>query len=127
MFLPYQPQQLLKYSFSAADLFIISLKKGLAGYIVPSKLYRILASGRPFAAAVDSDCEVAAVAKHYNCGILCPPGDPHALSTAIVQLYEDPENLKKMGKRARNAAKKYDRKVALKSFYNLFLEFPVSK
>jgi len=122
IFLPYQPKELLTYSFSAADLFIISLKKGLGGYIVPSKLYGILASGRPFVAAVDSDSEVATVANRYNCGGLCPPGDPRALASAILQLYEAPESLKRMGKRARDAAKHYDRKVALRSFYNLFSE-----
>jgi colanic acid biosynthesis glycosyl transferase WcaI len=69
---------------------------------------------------VDPDCEVTAVAKRYNCGVIYPPGNPHAIASAIVQLYEDPESLKKMGKRAREAAKNYDRKVALKSFYELF-------
>jgi colanic acid biosynthesis glycosyl transferase WcaI len=127
IFLPYQPKEILKYSFSAADLFIISLKKGLAGYIVPSKLYGILASGRPFIGAVDFDCEVAAIAKHYNCGVLCPPGDPQALASAIVRLYEDPSNLKKMGKRGREAARNFDRKVAIKSFYSLLSEMDDSR
>jgi len=124
IFLPYQPKQLLRYSFSAADLFIISLKKGLAGYIVPSKLYGILASGRPFVAAVEPECEVATIANLHHCGVICPPGDAHALASAIAQLYEDPERLKKMGERAREAAKNYDRNVALRSFYNLFSELP---
>lgn len=126
IFLPYQPKEVLKYSLSAADLFVISLKRGLAGYIVPSKLYGILASGRPFVAAVDPDCEVATVAKLYKCGVLCPPGDPKELASAIVQLYEDLKTLRKMGKKARKAAKNYDRKVALKSFRGLFLELPAS-
>ncbi|MFX0202453.1 MAG: glycosyltransferase family 4 protein [Candidatus Hodarchaeota archaeon] len=127
IFLPYQPKEILKYSFSAADLFIISLKKGLAGYIVPSKLYGILASGRPFIAAVETECEVAKISKLYNCGVVCPPEDPYALASTIVQLYENPSNLKIMGKRAREAARNYDRKVALKSFYNLFSELPSSR
>ncbi len=121
MFLPYQPKELLKYSFSAADLFIISLKKGLAGYIVPSKLYGILASGRPFVAAVESECEVANIAKLYNCGIICPPGDPQAIASSILQLYEDSGSLKRMGERAGEAAKNYDKRVALDSFYNMRL------
>ena len=122
IFLPYQPKELLKYSFSAADIFIISLKRGLAGYIVPSKLYGILASGRPFVAAVDPECEVAAISSLHNCGVICPPGDPYALASTVVKLYEDRGSLGEMAKRARNAAKNYDRKVALRSFHNLFSE-----
>lgn len=127
IFLPYQPKELLKYSFSAADLFLISLKKGLAGYIVPSKLYGILASGRPFVAAVEPECEVATISRLYECGVICPPGDPAALASAIVKLYEDPENLKSMGRRSREAAKDYDRKVALKSFCDIFSELTTSR
>jgi glycosyltransferase involved in cell wall biosynthesis len=122
IFLPYQPKEFLKYSFSAADLFIISLKRGLAGYIVPSKLYGILAAGRPYVAAVEPECEVAMISKLYNSGVICPPGDPDALATALSQLYEHKVSLREMGKKARDAAKNYDRKVALNSFYKLFSE-----
>jgi len=122
LFLPYQPTELLKYSFSAADLFIVSLKKGLSGYIVPSKLYGILASGRPFVGAVEPECEVAAIAKQYKCGVICPPGYPYALAFAILKSYENWRALREMGKRAREASKEYDKNVALQSYYDLFSE-----
>jgi len=61
-FFPYQPKELLHESFAAADAFVVSLKPGLEGYIVPSKLYGILAAGRPFIAAVDPSCEAATLA-----------------------------------------------------------------
>lgn len=121
-FLPYQPKEFLKYSFSAADLFVISLKKGLAGYIVPSKLYAILASGRPFIAAVEPECEVAVIAKLHKCGVVCPTGNAAALASAILQLHEDSKTLDKMGQRARETAQYYDKKVALNSFHNLLSE-----
>ena len=50
-FFPYQPKEQLRESFAAADAFLISLKAGIEGYIVPSKLYGILAAGRPFVAS----------------------------------------------------------------------------
>ncbi|MGH9318949.1 MAG: glycosyltransferase family 4 protein, partial [Vicinamibacteria bacterium] len=52
-FLPYQPRETMRDSYATADVFIVSLKQGLSGYIVPSKLYGILASGRPYVAAVE--------------------------------------------------------------------------
>src|ERR1019366_5348905 len=51
-FLPYQPKEKLGESLTAADVHLIPLRRGLAGYIVPSKLYGILAAGRPYIAAV---------------------------------------------------------------------------
>src|SRR5262249_35865640 len=58
-FLPYQPKEQLSESLGAADLHLIPLRRGLAGCIVPSKLYGILAAGKPYLAAVDADSEVA--------------------------------------------------------------------
>jgi colanic acid biosynthesis glycosyl transferase WcaI len=52
-FLPYQPREDLRWTYASADICLVSLKPGLAGYIVPSKLYTILASGRPYVAAVE--------------------------------------------------------------------------
>ena len=46
-FLPFTPREELADSFAAADVFVVSLQRGMAGYIVPSKLYGILAAGRP--------------------------------------------------------------------------------
>src|SRR5213079_3565717 len=88
-FFPYQPKERLHESFAAADAFLVSLKPGLEGYIVPSKLYGILAAGRPFVAAVDPSCEVAAIAREHACGVVAPPGDPEGLVTAIAALCDD--------------------------------------
>ena len=37
-FLPYQPRDQLRWTYASSDLCLVSLKPGLAGYIVPSKL-----------------------------------------------------------------------------------------
>ena len=54
-----------------------------AGFIVPSKLYGILAAGRPFIAAVEDDCEAAQIAREYECGVVVEPGDRDAMAAAI--------------------------------------------
>lgn len=82
-FLPYQPKAVLPHSFATADVFIISLQRGLAGYIVPSKLYGILAAGRPYIAAVEPACEVRTITRQYRCGLNVEPGDAHGLAEAI--------------------------------------------
>ena len=119
-FFPYQPKELLHESFAAADAFVVSLKPGLEGYIVPSKLYGILAAGRPFVAAVDPSCEVATIATQHDCGVVAPPGDPGALVTAIASLLDDPAAVRRMGENARGASRCYDRRVAVRAYHDLF-------
>ncbi len=45
-FLPYQPREVLPLSLSAADVHVVGLASGLSGYVVPSRLYGVLAVGR---------------------------------------------------------------------------------
>ncbi|HKB14047.1 MAG TPA: glycosyltransferase family 4 protein [Vicinamibacterales bacterium] len=122
LFLPYQPKELLHDSFAAADAFVVSLKAGLEGFIVPSKLYGILAAGRPYVAATDPSCEPAAIAAQECCGVVAAPGDPDALAAAIARLYDDPEATRAMGERARRVAWRFDRRVAIRSYRDLFAQ-----
>src|SRR5204862_2345197 len=41
-FLPYQPRETVPLSLSSADIHYVGLARGLAGYVVPSRLYGIL-------------------------------------------------------------------------------------
>ena len=121
-FFPYQPKELLHESFAAADVFIISLMRGLAGYIVPSKLYGILAAGRPYVAAVEEACEVADITKTYDCGFVTEPGNAQDLADKILALYLNREMTKRMGHNARQAGLMFDRSRQVRAYYNLFQE-----
>jgi colanic acid biosynthesis glycosyl transferase WcaI len=88
-FLPFAPKARLSESFAAADMFIISLQRGLAGYIVPSKLYGILAAGRPYVAAVEDSCEVAELTRTNGCGLVVEPGQAGQMADAVRQFHHD--------------------------------------
>jgi colanic acid biosynthesis glycosyl transferase WcaI len=121
-FFPYQAKERLGESFATADVFLVSLKPGLEGYIVPSKLYGILAAGRAYIAAVDPSCEVAEIAREHQCGLLAAPGDADALAACVLGLYDDREVTKAMGGRAREAAWLFDRRRAVRAYHDLFLQ-----
>ena len=119
-FLPYQPKALLHNSFATADTFLVSLKAGIEGFIVPSKVYGILAAGRPYIAATDPSSEPAQIARESGCGLVAAPGDPAALAEAIATLHDDAAMTKDMGVRARLAARRYDRAGAVQAYHDLF-------
>ncbi|MBI2360898.1 MAG: glycosyltransferase family 4 protein [Deltaproteobacteria bacterium] len=122
LFLPYQPKERLSESFASADVFLVSLKRGLAGYIVPSKLYGILAAGRPYVAAVERASEVAAITTRYQCGLLAEPEDPDDLAAKVLSLYRDRQLANTLGTNARKAALQFDRPRQVRAYYQLFQE-----
>jgi glycosyltransferase involved in cell wall biosynthesis len=119
-FLPYQPKARLGDSLTAADLHLIPMRRGLAGCMVPSKLYGILAAGRPYVAAVDADSEVAAVTAAHRTGLRVEPESPDALAAAVRWCLANPAELKAMGARGRGVAEEYfDRARSVALFADL--------
>ena len=109
IFLPFQPRETMDQSYATADVSLISLKRGLSGVIVPSKVYSVLASGRPCIAAVEQDCEVAQIVQDARCGFVIDPGDASALRARVVEMAADIDRAREMGDRARGAALAFDR------------------
>ncbi len=122
LFLPYAPKARLGEAFAAADVFVVSLQRGLAGYIVPSKLYGILAAGRPYVAAVEESCEVAAITRARQCGLVAEPGDAASLAGRIRELYEDRSLTRRLGANARAAGLLFDRAVQVERYARLLDE-----
>ena len=121
-FLPFQPRETMDQSYATADVSLISLRRGLSGVIVPSKIYSVLASGRPCIAAVEQDCEVAQIVQDAGCGFVVGPGDASALRARIVDLASDPDRASEMGNRARAAALQFDRPRQVAAYHALLRE-----
>ncbi|PYM50121.1 MAG: hypothetical protein DME16_07220 [Candidatus Rokuibacteriota bacterium] len=121
-FLPRQPEEGLADAFGSADIFVIGLRQGLAGCIVPSKLYGILAAGRPYVAAVEPACEVANITFKHDCGLLAPPGDAAVLASRVLELYRDRELCRHLGANARRAAESFDRPGQVDAYARILRE-----
>jgi colanic acid biosynthesis glycosyl transferase WcaI len=121
-FFPYQPKEILSDVFACADCFIVSLKEGMAGYIMPSKIYGILAAGRPYIAAVEEACDVTRITHRYHCGLLAKPADPQDLAEKIQILYRDRVLAQRLGENARQAAYAFDRREGVRAYFNLCCE-----
>jgi colanic acid biosynthesis glycosyl transferase WcaI len=103
-FMAYQPRELLPSALSTGDIHFVGLAPGLAGYVVPSRLYGVLSAGRPVIVAADDESETAAIVRRVECGVVVPPSRPELLTKAIRDAYEGRLDLEGMGRRAREYA-----------------------
>ena len=113
-------QEALCDGLAACNVAFISLSSGMSGISVPSRMYNVLASGKPVLAVCDSDSELAAVVREERIGWVIPPGHPDLIVAALREGKADPETLRCMGQRARRAAAaKYTRGHALEKYNSL--------
>jgi len=115
-FLPFFPASDIPAVMAAGDLHVVSIKRGLEGVVVPSKLYNILAYGRPILAIATEKAEVTRLVHRYECGIAADPEDATQVSDAVQGLLQTPERLEHMGRQARALAKTYDKLSELRKF-----------
>lgn len=100
-FRPYQPRESLGASLAVADMHWVSLRPRLEGLIVPSKVYGVLAVGRPVLMVGDPQGEVGEMLRRHDCGLSVPLGDGQAMADAIRALRDDPARRESMGRRAK--------------------------
>jgi glycosyltransferase involved in cell wall biosynthesis len=96
-FLPYQDKQDLPYSLTACDLSLVSISSGMEGIVAPSKLYGILAAGRPVAAICESNSYLRSLLSEANCGAAFSNGDADGLVMFIRRLANDRYLAEQMG------------------------------
>lgn len=101
--LPFQPNEKFNESLSSCHVHLVSLKEELEGMAVPSKIYGILASGRPVIALVPEESEIAFLVKEENCGIVIDPSDSDGLANAIIRLKSDVDLTRELGSNGRKA------------------------
>jgi colanic acid biosynthesis glycosyl transferase WcaI len=115
-FAPFRPVAQIAHVMVAGDLHVVTVKRGLEGVVVPSKLYSILAAGRPIIVIAPAECDAARIVVESGCGVAADPDDPAAVAAAIRELRAQPVRLAEMGQRAQETAAKYARVDELERF-----------
>jgi putative colanic acid biosynthesis glycosyltransferase WcaI len=85
-FLPYQPRSVLPELMAAADISLVTLNPASSSYSLPSKVFNIMASGRPILAITPSESEVARLVEIARCGCNVSPESPAETARRIRQL-----------------------------------------
>lgn len=121
-FLPFRPANEIPCVMAAGDVHVVTIRRGLGGVVVPSKLYSILAAGRPVLVVAPEETDAAQIVRRHECGVVVDPDKPADVAEAIQMLKSDPARLEAMGQRARKASEKYARANELEKFVDVIEE-----
>lgn len=83
VFIPYQDKKNLIYSLNAGDVHWCVNSKGIKGVSVPSKVYGIMAAGKPVLGVLEEGSEARIIIEECNCGKCCSPGDYSGIEAEI--------------------------------------------
>ena len=119
-FLDYFPANKIASVLSAADAHIVTVKRGLEGVVVPSKMYGILAVGKPIIAVAPKETDVVSLGEKQGFSVAADPDKPAELVNVIRALMADVTKLRGMGDAARNAAPFYERSSELQRYLEVF-------
>ena len=129
-FFPYQPWKELSNSLGAGDVHILSVRASAYDCMSPSKLYGILAAGRPVVALIDPKSSHAGLIEDNHVGMVCDVTQRgqcgHKLAIILAALRRDTAGTAEMGKRARRlAVRRFSRDRQTRRFASL-LQFIMS-
>src|SRR5258706_3600536 len=95
-FLPFRPAGEIPLVLSSGDMHVVTVKRGLEGVVVPSKIYPTLAAGRPVLGIAPEESDVARIIRRAGCGVVGNPDDPNSVAEALRGVLHCPERLRKM-------------------------------
>lgn len=102
-FAPYTEKSQLVYSLGLGDVHFVVNSKGIKGVSVPSKLYGVMAAGRPVLGILEKGSEARCIIEESECGKSVDPGDYEAIEKLIDSFIEisNKEELVSMGQKGR--------------------------
>jgi glycosyltransferase involved in cell wall biosynthesis len=118
-FLEFFPASKIPSVLAAADAHVITVKRGLEGVVAPSKMYGILAAGKPIVAVAPKETDAVSLGIQRGFAVGADPDLPGEVVNAVRALASNPSKLKAMGEAARAAAPDYDRVKELQKFVKI--------
>ena len=101
VFIPYQAKEDLIYSLNAADVHWVVNAKGIKGVSVPSKLYGVMAAGKPVLGVLEEESEGRLIIEETGCGLVADPQDYEAVAKLLEKFISKEVDLATMGNNGR--------------------------
>lgn len=106
-FYPLQPVEIVPDVYSACNICIIPLMKGVIGNGVPSKAPILMACKRVIVNSVETNSRYAKMFSEYDMGVAVGIEDYDKLAEEVIRLYNSPEQVRKMAENAYNYGRKH--------------------
>ena len=121
-FIPYQDKTDLIYSLNAADIHWVVNAKGIKGVSVPSKLYGVMASGKPVLGVLDKGSEARLIVEECNCGVCIEPENYSEIYNKINYILENKTIIESLGSNGRTYLEKnLTKDVSINKYKNTIL------
>jgi glycosyltransferase involved in cell wall biosynthesis len=113
-FQPYVQRSDLGNSLSLGDIGLVTQRESCCGSVVPSKVYGLLAAGRPILFIGPAAATPARIIEKFSCGWAVRCGDVDSLTGLLQRLAENPRQVFIAGQLARKAfLNHYDRPLGV--------------
>jgi colanic acid biosynthesis glycosyl transferase WcaI len=120
--LGHQPREYMPEIYASSDVQIIPLEPGTAFDVFPSKIYTIMACGKPVIVSAESDSGIALLVDRAACGEVIPTRDPARLADAIRRAAANREELARAGVRGRDFAVRHYSQTSAGEAYGDLIE-----
>lgn len=118
--LPYQDRHRVCLSLNAGDVHLVTLREGLEGLLVPSKIYSSLATGKPVIYIGPERSEVGEIVRRADCGYVHCPGDVEGVVRSVREMISRPEKRERLGRNGRAYFEAhFERRQITEKFYQV--------
>src|SRR3954469_20489881 len=96
-----QPNEALGTALAAGDIHLVPQNPQAAAFAVPSKVYNIMAVGRPFVATALPNSTLWHLQRQSGAFLCVPPNEPRSFAEAVMRLADDAQLRRELGRRGR--------------------------
>lgn len=122
-FIPFQPKDQIIYSLNAADVHLVVNQQGIKGVSVPSKIYGVMAAGKPILGVLEQGSEARRLIEESHCGLSVEPQQYSEMAVKLLELINMPsESLKQLGMNGRTYLEQGLRKETAIEKYKMLLK-----
>jgi colanic acid biosynthesis glycosyl transferase WcaI len=112
-----QPNEGLATALASGDIHLVPQNPRTASFAVPSKVFNIMAVGRPFVATALPDSTLWRLQRLSGAFLCVPPDEPWSFAEAVLRLADDEQLRRELGRRGREFVEQhYAKPVILGEF-----------